>query len=308
MAGGLWYAPQNNIYNNYYAPNSNSVTKEAIDALESRLNTATNKIEFTVGEVRKLAQALRDLDQRTSGIEKLPDGRTKFGDLVAGEPKALMEIEGRADKSYQGRDYINALSQYEEAIKILESIPSDAYSIHDSLTPQVRSRLYNMAANTANILRRYDTAFVYAKKANDIFPGLRNIMMYSFVNANLGQDKYMKHDLNGAFPLLKEALDLYETAEHYVNNEGDFVGYINFTNSEGKADSKIYSPKDELYSPSAAAQLYGEAAFAAFVSGDKTVAADYAHKAMGIEPTNPFVLSVFKIVLPTTNSVHWTVI
>jgi hypothetical protein len=84
------YAPQTTV-NNYYGPISNTVTREAFELLESKVANATNTIELTGAEVRKLAQALRDLDQRTSDIEKLPDGRTKFGSYVAGEPKVVIE-------------------------------------------------------------------------------------------------------------------------------------------------------------------------------------------------------------------------
>src|SRR6266566_7263838 len=79
------YAPQvTTINNNYYGTVSNSVTRDAFEALEARVATATNKIELTVTEVQKLARALRDLDQRTSDIEKLPDGRTRFGSVISG--------------------------------------------------------------------------------------------------------------------------------------------------------------------------------------------------------------------------------
>jgi hypothetical protein len=85
------YFTGNTTVNNYYAPVTNSLTREAFESLETALSTATNKLELTAQQVRLPAQALKDLDQRTSGIKKLPDGRTQFGTTISGEPTVVIE-------------------------------------------------------------------------------------------------------------------------------------------------------------------------------------------------------------------------
>jgi len=300
---GQFYAPQSTVINNYYAPNSNSVTKEAIEALESKLATATNKIEFTVGEVQKLAQALRDLDQRTSAIEKLPDGRTRFGDIVAGTPKALLEVADRAKKYYSAGDFQNALKEYQEVLKFFDAVPSDSYSIHDSLPPETKALYYRLAGSCAAKLNNLNTALEYAKKSDELQPGLRSKMLLTSVYANMAQLKYFQRNLAGALPLYKQAIDLYEPLVQWVNTEGSYVGYFNGTNSEGKEVSTIYTPKDELFPADVASQLYAEAAFAAYETGNKAESMDYIKKATDLAPTNFFVLSVAKAVMPATSVV-----
>lgn len=295
------YAPQQNTYNNYYAPNSNSVTKEAIEALESKLATATNKIELTVGEVQKLAQALRDLDQRTSGIEKLPDGRTRFGDIVAGTPKALLEVAARAEKNYQAGDFQNALKEYQEVIKFFATVPDDVYSVRDSLPPATKSFYYQLAGDCAMRLKDFSTALEYAKKADELQAGLRSKLLLTSIYGNMAEAKYNQRNLAEAFPLYKQAIDLYEPLVNFVHTQGSMVGVIRGTNSAGKLVTTVYNSNDELYSAEAAAGLYAEAAFSAFMTGHQTESLDYLQKATDLAPTNSFVLAVAKVVRPATD-------
>jgi hypothetical protein len=82
-------------FNYYSAPISNSVTREAFESFQSivsnAISDATNRVELTAKQVNLLAQALRDLDQRTSGIQKLPDGTTQMGMTISGEPTVVIE-------------------------------------------------------------------------------------------------------------------------------------------------------------------------------------------------------------------------
>jgi tetratricopeptide (TPR) repeat protein len=301
--GASIYAPQTINYN-YYTPNSNSVTKDAIEALENRLSTASNIIELTVGEVQKLTQALRDLDQRTSAIEKLPDGRTRFGDIIAGTPKALLELSDRAIKNIHTGDFTNAMDLCQEIIKLLESVPDNTYTVHDSLPPSTKAYYYNLAANCATTLKRFGIAYDYAKKSYDLKPSLRYTMMLSIANANLGQDDFNKGNLPDALQSFKRAIDLYETGVNYVNHEGSYVGVCSKTNSAGKPEISIFTPRDELYSTNVAAGLYAEAAAAALYTGNNGAALDYGKRATSLDPTDPYVKRVWEVVQSQCKDTH----
>ena len=300
---GQFYAPQSTVINNYYAPNSNSVTKDAIETLESKLATATNKIELTVGEVKKLAQALRDLDQRTSGIEKLPDGRTRFGDIVAGTPKALLEVAARAENNYQADDFQNALKEYQEVIKFFAMVPNGVYSVRDSLPPATRAFYYKLAASCAEKLRDHNTALEYAKIADDLQPDFRGKMLLTSIYANMAEAKYNQRNLAEAFPLYKQAIDLYEPLVRLVRSQS-IVGVYTRTNTAGIPAMTVYNSNDELFPAETASGLYAEAAFTAFMTDHQTESLDYLQKAADLAPTNSFVIAVAKVIKPATNSVQ----
>ena len=97
-----------------------TATKEAIQELENRLDQTDTKIELTRKEIKLLADALRDLDQRTSGIEKLPDGRTKFGDFVSGEPSIVIQEHNTAVSDFQNNNFEKAFEHSQNAIKAFE--------------------------------------------------------------------------------------------------------------------------------------------------------------------------------------------
>lgn len=161
------YAPQTTTINNYYGAVSNSVTKDAFDALENKLASATNKIELTVNEVHLLAQALRDLDQRTSDIEKLPDGRTKFGGMVSGEPKAIIEAFSLGVQHYTNKEFSVALPYFMKAIAIVESEPKLTNIMIGSgdITPKGRSQFYTLASDSALRIQSNSMALELAEKA-----------------------------------------------------------------------------------------------------------------------------------------------
>jgi tetratricopeptide (TPR) repeat protein len=251
-----------------------------------------------------LAQALRDLDQRTSGIEKLPDGRTRFGDIIAGAPKALLEVADRAEKYYSAGDYQNALKEYQVVIKFFATVPNDVYSVRDSLPPATRSFYYRLAGDCAMRLKDFGMALEYAKKADELQAGLKNKLLLTSIYANMAESKYNQRNLAEAFPLYKQAIDLYEPLVRFVHTQGSIVGVFRGTNSAGIPVTKVYNSNDELYPAEAASGLYAEAAFSAFMTGHQTESLDYLQKATDLAPTNSFVIAVTKVIKPATNAVQ----
>jgi hypothetical protein len=112
---------------NYNVPRS--ATKNAIDELEKKVNATNEKIELSRNEIALLAKALKDLDQRTSGIEKLPDGRTKLGHFVSGQPRIVIEEHDAAVKYFRQNDYEKALLHSQNAIKSYEETEKIQFSM-----------------------------------------------------------------------------------------------------------------------------------------------------------------------------------
>ncbi len=154
---------------NYNVPESE--TRKAIDALETKLNGASADIELTKNEVRLLASALRDLDQRTSGIKKLPDGRTSLGGFVGGEPTITLEEHQAAVESFQKKDFVTALEHSRKAIESYEAanrFPTGAST--GGLTPEGIGKLYYLGAILAATARQFDSALDWIKKADAASP------------------------------------------------------------------------------------------------------------------------------------------
>lgn len=207
-----FYAPQNTTVNNYYGTVSNSVTKDAFDALENTLSTATNKIELTVNEVHLLAQALRDLDQRTADIEKLPDGRTKFGSMVSGEPKAIIKAFDSGVQHYNNKEYGAALPYFMKAIEIVESEPKLANLIigGGDITPKGKGQFYYLAANSASMLHSNSMASAFAEKAVASNPNAENNLLLASASASLGEESMKKEDYAAALELFCKAINAYQ--------------------------------------------------------------------------------------------------
>jgi len=150
---------------NYNVPASE--TKDAIAALEEKLKGTSSAIELTRGEVKLLARALTDLDQRTSGITKLPDGRTAMGGFVGGEPRIVIEEHEAAVQAVNKKDYVTALEHSKKAIEAYEEaakLPRAAST--GDLLPEARGKVYYLGALMAGTDRQFDTALNWIRKAD----------------------------------------------------------------------------------------------------------------------------------------------
>jgi tetratricopeptide (TPR) repeat protein len=149
---------------NYNVPDTD--TKKAIDALETKLESASKDIVLNRQEIELLTKALQDLDQRTSGIEKLPDGRTKLGDIITGSPITVTEQHNIAVALLRKNDFANAFQHSKDAIEAYELGQQKAFISSGDLKAFAVAKLYHIGAISAYVLQKYDLAHQWAEKAD----------------------------------------------------------------------------------------------------------------------------------------------
>ena len=154
---------------NYNVPATE--TKEAIAALEQKLRGTSAAIELTRNEVKLLARALTDLDQRTSAISKLPDGRTMMGGFIGGEPRIPIEEHQAAVKAFNEKDYSNAFEHSKHAIEAYEATKKveRAASTGDLISEFV-AKLYYLGSILAAANKQLETACDWIKSADTASP------------------------------------------------------------------------------------------------------------------------------------------
>jgi tetratricopeptide (TPR) repeat protein len=152
------------IINQYAAPES--PTREAIAALERKLEDAGRQLELQRSDIQLLMQALKDLDERTSGMEKLPDGRTRFGNIVSGAPTVVLEAHAAAVALYGHGQYEKALRQSRVAITALEGSEVEGVAMWSgSLAGEDRAKIYRVAGLSAQRMGLVEEALAWAQKA-----------------------------------------------------------------------------------------------------------------------------------------------
>ncbi len=171
---------------NYNVPDT--ATQEAIRFLRQKADDTDTKIEFTRKELLFLSQALQDLDQRTSGIQKLPDGRTSFGHFVSGVPKIVIGEHEAARALFEKGDYIAALEHSKNAIRAYEETARLNVAMSTgNLEPENVGKIYRLAAMITQSLRRNDQAQLYAAKAAEISPSAENNAFLATTLFNIGK-------------------------------------------------------------------------------------------------------------------------
>jgi len=154
---------------NYNVPATE--TKEAIAALEEKLKGTSATIELTRNEVKLLAHALTDLDQRTSAIKKLPDGRTLMGGWVGGEPTITLQEHNAAGQAFQKKDFSTALEHSKKAVESYEETKKvQVAASTGDLTPDSVGKMYFLAAALAGNANELDLALTWIKKADAANP------------------------------------------------------------------------------------------------------------------------------------------
>jgi tetratricopeptide (TPR) repeat protein len=250
------YAP-GSTFNYYSTPVTNTVTREAFETFEQVVSNAvsntTERVELTAQQVQLLAQALRDLDQRTSDIEKLPDGRTKFGNYVAGKPKIVIEAFDEGIQHYTNKNFQAALENFQKAIAAFEiSMPSDVAISSGGITPKGEAAAYWYASICAQRLGSNDLANTFAEKAVKRENNWQTKELYTTTLATLAENKLIKNDSAAAFDLYKTSITNFESIDWSTN--------------------KI---------PSFASKLYSEASLVASVLGKTNEATEWIQKAHG---------------------------
>ena len=123
-------------------------------------------MNFSRNEIRLLAQALKDLDQRTSGIEKLPDGRTRVGnDLVTGFPSITVDEHNAAAALLQKGAYAAAFKHSKRAIETREASQANATVKSGDLLPESLAKIYHAGAVSAFNLNKYELSLDWIRKS-----------------------------------------------------------------------------------------------------------------------------------------------
>ncbi len=257
---GTFGAPVTSVIydNSYYQPVSNSVTRDAFESLQGVVSNATDKITLTSHQVELLAESLRDLDQRTSGLEKLPDGRTKIGSLVAGSPTVILDNVNSGIRSVGSNNFEAALTYFQIAIRAFESTASVALSMQvgDQLRPQGQGQLYAMACGCAMHLTNNNLALDFSEKAFKADPKPVYKCLITAALGNLSIQKAREHDFAGAYVLIQRAITNYES---------------------------IKLPAKTMWLPTMqVAQLYRQASAFAAMTGKIDEAQNYAKKAQEV--------------------------
>ena len=211
---GMVIAPQgSNIILNIFGNLPSTVTKEAFEALEKKLTNATNTIELTRTDVRLLARALRDLDERTSGIEKLPDGRTMLGGVVAGTPKVVVESVNTGWHCYTNGDFAGALEHLTNAVAAMRSAEAKTGTNYigfgGRIAPKGRAFLFSLVAQSAQRLGKLALANEFAQMAVQTSPSAQNQALLATTLYNLGRESLARGDLASALEKSTNAIALW---------------------------------------------------------------------------------------------------
>ena len=174
-----------NVTINYNVPETE--TKKAIQMLENKLNNTKTAVDLNREEVRSIALALKDLDQRTSGIEKLPDGRTKFGDFITGSPTVLLEEHDASIREFNQHNFQAALEHSKKAIDAFEQTADSSGIKTGELTDEKVSKLYYQGSLSAHRANRNDLAYEWIRRAIDKHRTAEKEKLLAAVLANLGK-------------------------------------------------------------------------------------------------------------------------
>ncbi len=165
-------------------------TKKTITYFEKKLEDMNSVVTFTHQELERLTIALRDLDQRTSDIEKLPDGRTRFGTIIAGKANIVMEAHNLALEYYDANNLVKAFENSKFAIQLYEKSQQETMGVlfsKNGLTNSGAAVLYSLGAMSAHRLNANKEAFEWAEKANRYESSPNRIYMLAVTLYNINR-------------------------------------------------------------------------------------------------------------------------
>ncbi|HEY4481373.1 MAG TPA: hypothetical protein VI489_00825, partial [Candidatus Brocadiaceae bacterium] len=93
------------------------------------------------------------LCQRTSGIDKLPDGRTIMGQLVAGEPVIVLQEHQASIGYFERKDFPSAFVHSTNAIQAFEASQGKGSIRSGDLPSESTAKLYLHGALVAPLRR-----------------------------------------------------------------------------------------------------------------------------------------------------------
>ena len=190
---------------NYQASGDN-LAKEAIQELDRKILETDDKVEVTRKELALVTKALKDLDQRTSGIQKLPDGRTLFAKMISGDPNVVIDEHNVAIQASNAGNLAESLKHSQAAIEAYEQAKQKivearaGISMGGGLDSENAGKLYWLAAITAQQMQKNNIANEYAEKMVQINPSPLNKALLATTLFNLGRREE-------ALKVIQEAID-----------------------------------------------------------------------------------------------------
>lgn len=151
-------------------------------------------------------EKLKELSERTSEVVRLPDGRTKFGNIITGAPSALQEKINAGLTAYKQNDFVAAHSQFAECVKLYEeskSQESNVAMVTDGINADAIATASALAADTARRTGKHDVALTYARKSVNLAstPEREALLALCLFNSgnveeanNMLNDRKQKHD------------------------------------------------------------------------------------------------------------------
>ncbi|MBI1953500.1 MAG: hypothetical protein HYS41_05185 [Candidatus Omnitrophica bacterium] len=115
---------------------------------------------------------LRDVERKTQEVERLPDGRSRFGVVITGKPIVILEEHGKAISKFNIGDFggclqhsQRAIQAHEETLETLSRIANYGVDGGAYLPARETAKLYDLAARCADRLGKGELAAQYREKA-----------------------------------------------------------------------------------------------------------------------------------------------
>ena len=196
---------------NIYMSEPATPTTIVTELFEAKLKDQNKNIELNRDDIEKLTNALKDLDQRTSGIKRLPDGRNYLGGIITGQPSIVIESHNNAVELLRKNDFSNAFQHSKHAIEASESSRQVAND-SSGLKPSSEATLYHIGAYSAHKLKKYTLALQWAKKANTAESNPQRLYL-------LGLTLFSVNEPNKALDIINEGLTKYPDNQYLTSLE-----------------------------------------------------------------------------------------
>lgn len=118
-------------------------------------------------------QKLKELGERTSEVVRLPDGRTKFGNIITGVPSTLQKEFDAGLAAYRQNDLPTALAAFSKCIEMHEKSKKqegNVAMISGRVNPAAIATIYAYAADAALRSDKTDLAVPWAQLSVDTVP------------------------------------------------------------------------------------------------------------------------------------------
>lgn len=207
------------IYTNMLDPE----IKNWVSNIASKVELTSGEVSLTKKDILALTELLTKLDERTSDIHRLPDGRTSLGGQIAIGGASYLEKEFlSAATAFMNKNYYLCFTHSQKAISILESEPTGWVGGFEiiSLPLKSKSAIYRLGSGAAFMVGSNDLMTIYAQQAVDLdsIPENTALLLHSLVyNSSLTATK---RDFSNSFVFGHRAVTNYE---HYIVSDPNLL-------------------------------------------------------------------------------------